>query len=245
MTESIDNRDYYDILHVGRDAPVEIIRSSYRTLMQKLKNHPDLGGDAATAAIINEAYAVLNNIEQRAEYDAKLDIFAKLAEGVSEQPPEPEPVAEEPARILDPFRECLFCESPHNHGKVIDADASCRICMSPLSIAENRRADSEDQRAVARIDKSQAITFYTHWPQPRGIEGQMEDVSLTGLRFSTRQELEKGQRLKIVSDSLQAIGYVTHCSSERRNWKMLCVAGVSFATLRFTRSVGGFVSTRV
>ena len=59
MAASIDNRNYYDVLHVVRGAPTEIIRSSYRTLMQKLKCHPDLGGDVATAAIINEAYAVL------------------------------------------------------------------------------------------------------------------------------------------------------------------------------------------
>lgn len=242
MGASTDNRNYYDILHVGRDAPAEIIRSSYRTLMQKLKNHPDLGGDAATAAIINEAYAVLNNPERRAEYDAKLVIFAKLADGVPEQSLEPEPVVE-PVRLLDPFRECLFCESPHSHGRVIDMDASCRACDSPLSMAEDHHADPADQRAVSRIDKSQAITFYTHWPQRQGIAGRMEDISLTGLRFATRYDLREGQRLKLAGNALQAIVQVTHCRYERRIWKTLCVAGASFVTLRFTRSIGGFVST--
>lgn len=243
MAASDDNRNYYDILHVRRGAPAEIIRSSYRTLMQQLKHHPDLGGDAATAAMINEAYSILNNAEQRAEYDAKLDIFAKLAEGVPEQAEEQEPVAE-PVRVLDPFRECLFCESPHFQGKLIDVDASCRACESPLFIAEGLQADSADQRAVARIDKSQAIVFHTHWPQRQGISGQMEDISLTGLRFSTRHPLEVGQRLKIASNALHAIAHVTHCRHERQGWKTLCIAGVSFATLRFARSVGGFVSTR-
>ncbi len=70
MTSQDKSRIYYDVLHVSRDAPVEIIRSSYRTLMQRLKKHPDLGGDAATAALINEDYAVLTNVERRAEYDA-------------------------------------------------------------------------------------------------------------------------------------------------------------------------------
>ncbi|MGI9272750.1 MAG: J domain-containing protein, partial [Woeseiaceae bacterium] len=243
MAASDDNRNYYEILHVGRNAPAEIIRSSYRTMMQQLKHHPDLGGDAATAAIINEAFAVLNSPDKRAEYDAKLDIFAKLADGIPEQSAEQEPVAE-PARILDPFRECLFCESPHFLGKQIEVDASCRACESPLAIAEGLQADSADQRAVARIDKSQAIIFHTHWPQRHGIAGQMEDVSLTGLRFSTQHSLEEGQRLKITSNALQAIAHVTHCRHERRGWKTLCIAGVSFATLRFARSVGAFVSTR-
>ena len=40
-----NRRNYYRILHVQPDAPTEIIKSSYRTLMQKLRMHPDLGGD--------------------------------------------------------------------------------------------------------------------------------------------------------------------------------------------------------
>lgn len=244
MAESIDNRNYYDVLHVGRGAPAEIIRSSYRTLMQKLKHHPDLGGDAATAAIINEAYAVLSDPERRADYDARLDIIAQLADGLHQQPAEQEPVVE-PALVLDPFRECAFCEAPHNHGKIIDADASCGACDSPLSIAEGPQANSADHRTVERIDKSQAMTFYTEWPQRKGFVGHMEDLSLTGLRFSTLHELKEGQRLKISSIALHAIAHVTNCRYERRGWKTLCIAGVSFVTLRFAHSVGGFVSTRV
>ncbi len=242
MAKPSDNHNYYDVLHVGRGAPTEIIRSSYRTLMQKLKCHPDLGGDAATAAIINEAHAVLSDPERRTEYDAKLDIFAQLAEGLPQRPAEQEPVVE-PVLVLDPFRQCVFCESPHSYGRVIDVDASCSTCDSPLSIAEGPRSDSTDQRTVARVDKSQTMTFYTHWPQLKGIVGQMDDISLTGLRFSTSHELKEGQRLKIASRALQAIAHVTNCRYERRGRKTLCVAGVSFVTLRFTRSVGGFVST--
>ena len=59
MASQEKSRNYFAVLHVSRDAPVEIIRSSYRTLMQRLKNHPDLRGDATTAALINEAYVAL------------------------------------------------------------------------------------------------------------------------------------------------------------------------------------------
>jgi hypothetical protein len=38
-----NRRNYYRILHVQPDAPMEVIRASYRTLMQKLRFHPDLG----------------------------------------------------------------------------------------------------------------------------------------------------------------------------------------------------------
>jgi len=244
MAVSDDNRNYYDILHVGRGAPIEIIRSSYRTLMQKLKHHPDLGGDAAKAAVINEAYAVLSDPERRADYDARLDVVAQFAAGMHQQTAEQEPVVE-PVVVLDPFRECSFCEAPHSHGKIIDADVSCGACDSPLSIAEGPKAKTADHRTVERIDKSQAMTFYTQWPQQIGFVGQMEDLSLTGLRFSTLHDLKEGQRLKIASIALDAIAHVTNCRYERRGWKTLCIAGVSFVTLRFAHSVGGFVSKHV
>jgi hypothetical protein len=113
-----------------------------------------------------------------------------------------------------------------------------------LAVAKGPRADKNDQRAVARIDKSQAILFHTHWPQAHGIAGQMEDISLTGLRFATQHDLKAGQRLKITANALHAIAQVTRCHFEQRGAITLCVVGASFATLRLAQSVGGFVSTR-
>ena len=66
----MDNRrNYYRILHVQPGAPTEIIRASYRTLMQRLRAHPDLGGDHWNATVINEAYSVLSDPLKRARYD--------------------------------------------------------------------------------------------------------------------------------------------------------------------------------
>ena len=64
-----NKRNYYRILHVQPDAPTAIIRASYRTLMQKLKQHPDLGGENWNASIINEAHNVLTDAEKRRAYD--------------------------------------------------------------------------------------------------------------------------------------------------------------------------------
>lgn len=242
MTMQDDDRDYYEVLHVSRDAPLEIIRGSYRMLMQRLKNHPDLGGDPAVAARINEAYAVLRNAEQRAAYDARLDLMGQIAQGLPEEQPE---APEEPARILDPMRECVFCETPHDRGSIVEDHTGCQTCGSPLAAAKEQRIGTVDQRAVERIGKKQKITFYTHWPQRRGFRGHTEDISLNGLRFSTRRDLKTGQRLKIVSNVVEAVAHVTHCGHERRGWATHCIAGVSFITLRFVRSVGGLVSERV
>jgi curved DNA-binding protein CbpA len=69
-----NKRNYYRLLQVQPDAPYEVIRASYRTLMKELKNHPDLGGDLSNAYLINEAYETLSDRFQRAEYDKKLKI---------------------------------------------------------------------------------------------------------------------------------------------------------------------------
>ena len=71
--EFVDNRrNYYRILQVQPDAPVSVIRSNYRTLLQKLRVHPDLGGAHWNASLVNQAYATLKNSVKRAAYDQKL-----------------------------------------------------------------------------------------------------------------------------------------------------------------------------
>jgi hypothetical protein len=239
-----DSRSYYEVLHVSRDAPVEIIRGSYRTLMQRMKHHPDLGGDASVAALINEAYAVLSNTEKRAEYDARMDVVARVAEGVPDASPEPAAPASS-TRTLDWSRQCVFCETPHSHGRNIEDEMACHICDSPLSAAEQHRMEQDDKRAVERVGKQMRVRYYTHWPQRKAHSGRIEDVSLNGLRLVTRQDLMEGQCVKIVSDVVHAVAQVTHTRYERRGWTKRCIAGVSFITLRFGRSIGGFVSNHV
>ena len=249
MNPQTDSRNYYEILHVSRDAPVEIIRGSYRTLMQQLRHHPDLGGDTSMAALINEAYAVLSNAARRAEYDARLDVMAQVAQSAqtgATQTGAPRPQrSASSTRTADLSRHCPFCESPHSYGTNVEDDAVCSVCGSPLAAAENRRIESAGKRAVERIGKHQQITYFTHWPQPTGLVAQVEDMSLNGLRMVTRDELVGGQRIKILSDVVEAVAQITHCRYERRGWTKRYVAGVAFITLRFGTSVGGFVSNRV
>jgi WD40 repeat protein len=61
--------DYYDLLQVSPKAHIEVIKSAYRTMMSKLNNHPDKGGDEERAKLINEAYEILCNEEKRKMYD--------------------------------------------------------------------------------------------------------------------------------------------------------------------------------
>ena len=68
----INRRNYYRLLQVQPDATLAVIRASYRTLMQKLRLHPDLGGDDWNAALLNAAYAALRDCTKRAAYDREL-----------------------------------------------------------------------------------------------------------------------------------------------------------------------------
>jgi len=70
--KSDERRNYYRILNVQPDASLEIIKNNYRTLLQKLRLHPDLGGKNWNASIINEAYNTLSKPLKRAEYDIEL-----------------------------------------------------------------------------------------------------------------------------------------------------------------------------
>lgn len=71
------DKNYYEILEVDKKASPEIIDKAYKTLAKKY--HPDLQDDIhkkeaeKTFKMINEAYEVLSNPEQRALYDQKIE----------------------------------------------------------------------------------------------------------------------------------------------------------------------------
>lgn len=67
-----NRRNFYRILHVQPEAPIEVIRASVRTLLGPLRMHPDKGGDHDKAVAINEAWRVLGDPALRAAYDRTL-----------------------------------------------------------------------------------------------------------------------------------------------------------------------------
>ncbi|HEY4374239.1 MAG TPA: J domain-containing protein [Burkholderiales bacterium] len=95
-------KSHYDNLKVMRNAPPEVIRAAYKTLAQKY--HPDRHSDKEEAErilkIINVAYDVLSDPEQRAAHDAWIDEQESFKEQTRqantqqtyrEPPPRPEP----------------------------------------------------------------------------------------------------------------------------------------------------------
>lgn len=73
----MDNKNYYELLEVDRNASIEIINRAYKLLVKKY--HPDLQENSEKEKYeeiikkINEAYEVLSDEKKRKEYDILLE----------------------------------------------------------------------------------------------------------------------------------------------------------------------------
>ena len=238
MSETQQDDNYYAVLGVARGADTGTIRSSYRRLMQQAGNHPDLGGSTSKAALINKAYAILCDPVRRREYDARYNVIELVSRGIQMGPGQGKPAMRTP----DQPDHCLFCRSPHECVDVDDVDSTCINCGSPVAAVSRHLYETSGQRAIHRVDKSLALRFYTRWPQQRPLAARTEDVSLNGLRMVTRCPVSVGQRIRVASNLLHAIGTVVHCDTRRNSMRREYVAGIAFETLRLARSSGGFLS---
>ena len=229
--------DYYSILGIDRDANPEFVRETYRRLMQH--SHPDQGGDTETAALINKAYAVLSDPELRSEYDARLLILDRVAQGFTTETPRAAPA--------DPAKACAFCGAPHPFSQTHDdlSETGCERCGSALQAAASERLESFGQRAVQRLGRTYDMRIFARRPQEIGVKAQTEDISLQGLRLSTRADLHLGQRIRLVGSAFDAVGQVVHRASNTQGWFPRTIAGVAFLTLRFSRPAGVFVSRQI
>ncbi len=249
--------DYYQVLHVNPDAPLEIIKASYRALMQSLKHHPDLGGDQDSAALINEAYATLSKQESRQAYDR---LRTKQAQRYSSAEREPQLASaansthsttstesarssslqayKAPLRLISASR-CPFCRAPNNSDGGVTQNANCAQCLSPLTTKDRQISTQAGLRAIERMPKEQDIEIYTQWPGSV-LYGRTLDVSLNGMLFQTRAELNLQQVIKITCSLCDATARVAHVGGTSTVAKI----GVEFVTLRFTQPRGSFVSTR-
>ena len=87
-------RSLYEVLNVSADAEPVVIEAAYRALMKKY--HPDQSPAAAaagrsTAAEINQAFAILRDPGQRADYDRREGARTQAFHLAAYQPPPPPP----------------------------------------------------------------------------------------------------------------------------------------------------------
>lgn len=237
-----NQRTYYQILHVQPDAPMEVIRSSYRTLMQKLKMHPDLGGCHENAAVVNEAYNVLINPTKRAEYDASLNAENEvLSKSKKTKQNNTEKNRNKFYTYTDVTQQCAFCDTKHNMGNNIGPDDVCTKCESPLFPATKQTEEIYGKRTIQRINKEWALKFYTSWPHMESFSGKTKDVSLKGIQLITAAQLEETQVVKITSNELFAVARVVNQQQVKNEWRY----GLEFITLQFQRADGTFVSLEI
>jgi hypothetical protein len=230
-----NRRNYYRVLQVQPGAPVEIIRASYRTLMQRLRVHPDLGGDHWNATVINEAYAVLTDPARRASYDR--DFMAELRRSPTAAITQS---AAPRGRTRAAPRRCPFCRRSARPGADHEPDALCAGCGSPLHRATMRWSPDHGQRAIERLPRHHPLQIYTSWPAPQGYAGESRDVSLNGISFVTTELLVPQTIVKLDSEICKAVAEVAHIRVEDDGGDGLWLAGARFLTVLFPRTRGAF-----
>ncbi len=241
-----NRRNYYRILHVQPDAPAAIIKSSYRTLMQKLKAHPDLGGADWNAALINEAFAVVMDPARRARYDAELGYRAHQrppGEGKktgASQPPPPETHGTRTGRATS----CPFCGTPQLPGRHYGTLDTCPGCQSPLLRPRRVALEGSCKRAVARLAREGAVRIFTRWPQPDPHPGFIIDLSPRGSKIGSALHLPPGAVIKVEGEMLSAIARVVTCLAGPQDAGMAFHLGTEFLTLAFSQTRGTFLSAR-
>ncbi len=233
-----DRRNYYHVLHVQPDAPAEIIHMSYLTLMKRLRMHPDLGGDHWNAALINEAYATLKDPDRRAAYDRRV---GRQAATDATRAATPRAISTG-SRARAELPRCAFCGTSHP-ADAVAAGARCDACASPLRPAVRYRRSATARRALDRVART--IPLILTLPGARQVQmaGTTEDLSITGMQFTTPLELLPHELIRIECAFCGAVAVVRHVRATRAkkpSWRV----GVEFVTLLIKETRGSIVSKR-
>lgn len=234
-----ERRNLYRILHVQPEAPLEVIRASYRTLMSTMRAHPDLGGDPDAAARINAAYAVLTDPARRKAYDAQL---ARARPRAATAPPaaaaKPEVVERgDPAAWLAD-RCCPFCRSPMPGA--VQADTRCGHCDSPLFRRPLiDRGELFGRRRSPRNARPMPATLRLAG-QVGDVSARLRDLSLSGLCVASPLRAAERSPLRVITAQFDAVAVVVGCRRSADGWLL----HGELLTLQLLRQQGVFVSAK-
>lgn len=225
---AINRRNYYRLLHVQADAPVEVIKAAYRALIAL--HHPDKGGTHEMAALLNEAHTVLSDESRRATYDAKRATRPHRT-------PSPDARSAAPRGAADVVRRgCAFCRAAVP--SLIRADTRCTRCQAPLAPIQRAPATGGDERrALRRITKSDWGLLHLEWPS-EPIDVRMRDMSLDGISFYCGAAVSLGHTVRVIGENFDVVADVVSC----RRVSNVFTVHAKLATALFHS--GGFVSAR-
>jgi DnaJ domain len=223
-----ERRNLYRVLHVQPEAPTEIIKACYRTLMSSLRAHPDLGGDPARAATINQAYDVLMDADKRRLYDQALAHRARArsaaatgAASASANTTAAHPAAPAtrsvptgpPASALSfttwqADRRCPFCRTGFR--QVLKVDSRCTTCDSPLTPAPEAQSSAHEllgrrcsQRHLRDVEVCLRLPGITH-----DLAARLRNLSLTGMAFSCSERIARGSVVRVISPQFDTLAGV-------------------------------------
>lgn len=229
----MDNRrNYYRILQVQPDAHFEIIHTSYLTLLHKLKQHPDLGGDHWNATILNEAYETLKDEEKRAEYDKEL--FRHYTKNFSSK----EKVKKQPVTTVF----CPFCK--RSLARTDHSDKNCTCLNYPLQTENQDSKREHSRRSLIRTQKHEKLHFITSTSKEI-CEAQMVDLSPEGTRFLCKKALNLNEIIKIDCSLFRAIAEINDSQKKIKSGKVFYSVGAHFQSVSFTHQEGTFFSASV
>jgi hypothetical protein len=225
---TVNRRNHYRLLHVQPDAPIEVIRAAYRALMAV--HHPDAGGDAYQAMLLNDAYAVLSDPAKRAAFDAHRALRATARQ---------RPLSVAPAELVaPPARACPMCHLglPVRIGR----DTRCTRCRAPLApaLAPDARVMPLDRRSVPRVSKADWAIMHGDW-QAEGVDVRLRDLSLDGISLYSGVELPRQRVVRVISASFDVVAIVVAC----RRVDRVFTVHAQLLTALFAKSTGGVVST--
>lgn len=241
-----ERRNLYRILHVQPEAPLEVIRASYRTLMSTLRAHPDLGGDPEAAARINAAYAILTDPERRRAYDLSLQATGQPAPAAAAGkaaraaagPDGSALVAHDPAAWLAD-RACPFCR--RGLPALVQPDTRCAGCDSPLF---RRPAFERGELFGRRRSPRNARPLGATLRLP-GVAGdhaaRLRDISLGGLALVSPVPAPPRSAMRVMTSGFDGVAVVVGCQRQGEGWLL----HGELLTLRLLRTQGVYMSTKV
>ena len=243
MPPGTDDYCLYELLGVDADASPDQLRNQYRRLMQK--SHPDMGGTADAAAQLNRAYQILSDPVARADYDQRLSILRRVARGLQFTKSDTNNgVHRRQDPVVDTSRTCPFCGAAHNDGPLL-AESRCDSCESPLARPLVTTMFADGRRAAHRSPRSVAVQFMPQTDHQQVHPANTQDLSMAGVLLVSKQSLQKGERVRIVSDVFEAVGEVARSQQRCFGWQTQFLTGLRFHTLHMLRTTGGFVSEKV
>ena len=214
-----NRRNLYRVLHVQPDAPTEVIRSSWRTLLSRLRQHPDLGGTHAQAVLVNQAWEVLGDADRRADYDASLHEEGRDAPAQRAGPQVPAGPATALSLVAGqhlPVSACPLCAQAVS--PPVRQDSRCSHCHSPLArLPEPSHAGQElfGRRGAVRRHQDHVAQVHLGWPAP-ALPVRWRDLSLSGLSFYAARAVPVGQRLRLIDSALEGVVEVVNCRAQGR-----------------------------